>query len=250
MLKKNLLFKKCTKYAYIVFFAALLPFQAQSDTEGNFDWQSYLPEWLQNISHGDFPEFEKEIQEMERSFEGVKPVPGEATSSLFMKQQGGTPSVRLYGPAELKNLSVKGDVRAHGPLLLRQADFYMLHAEGPVDAKDIHIEEGIVKGPAKLEAAQVVGTFIIHGPFLARNSSFKGKIIVKGNKAVLFSSKIEGDVIMESSPTHEPQALFLLDGTEIQGNVIFQEENPNNKIIVDKKSHIHGVLKGVAQPAE
>lgn len=221
------------------------PVQAEKE-EGSY-WSRYLPDWLQNISHDGFPDLQKEIQEIEQAFEGVKPVPGEETGVLIKKPLE-APSVRFYGPAEFKNCSVKGDVHAHGPLFLKKVDCRGLYAEGAVDAREISLEEGLFEGPTKLENTKVEGILTVRGPLLVKTSSVKGKIIIKNEKAIFSASQIEGDIVIEPLPNHAPQQVYLLGGTEVQGNVIFQENNPGNKIFVDKKSHVHGNVKGAGQP--
>lgn len=221
---------------------------AYAEGQGSTHWQRYLPEWLQKISQDDFPESQKEAQDIERFFEGMKPVPGEeAGKKPFAERQEETPSVRIYGPAELKNTSVDGGIHIHGPTFLRNAECHELRVEGPLDASHVSFKGGILNGPTKLEKAKVTGSLTVYGPFLTRNSSFKGKIMAGGEKMIMSSCKVEGDILILPLENHAPQKLFLLEGTEIQGHVTFQEDNPGNQVIMDKKSQIHGEMKGASQ---
>ncbi|MGL5784429.1 MAG: hypothetical protein ACRCYZ_03030 [Alphaproteobacteria bacterium] len=212
--------------------------------------ETYTPKWIQQLApiNSSDAGYQADIEEFEAIFENLKPIPDKTKKHpIFSKMAefGKKPSITLYGPGVFSTLTFSGNIQSFGPLQLSQVEAHKVSVEGLLNSKQGIFKELHVKGSANLENTKISGMTTISGNLGGKNSSFHNKIIVRGSKIILSGCDIQGDLyIKRLRGQKNPPRVYLLKGSDIQGNVIFSKNaSLPCKVFKSSDSKIHGKVE-------
>lgn len=222
---------------------------AQASSLQNY-LEKYTPKWMQQLSPIGFDSSgaQADIDAFEAVFQNLKPIPDKTHKHpVFSKMTkfGKKPSITLYGPGEFSTLTFPGNIQSFGPLQLSHVNAHKINVEGLLNSKYGVFKELHVKGSAKLAHTKISGITTISGNLGGENSVFRNKITVRGSKVILSGCDIQGDLyIKRLRGQTNPPRIYLLKGSDIQGNVIFSKNASTPcKIFKSSDSKIHGKVE-------
>src|SRR5947207_3072117 len=112
-------------------------------------------------------------------------------------------SVICYGPAVLKETTVRGNIKVVGPLTARKVIAHSLQVTGTADLQDMQVAEAVE----------------ITGYLQAYDSHFYKGLTIQADNALLNHTIVGGDVEMNSSAT---KPYFRVQcGSSVNGNITF-----------------------------
>ncbi len=141
-----------------------------------------------------------------------------------------------YGKESFDALKVDGMLALDGTTIEG-----LLEVNGMLMAEWANIGELRVNGMAKFRDSTIRGKTAVSGMLKAKRTKFQGMVTIASQMLLLASSEADS-ITVRKIPGRAVQTLILLDGTTVDGDVIF--ESGRGEVVMDASSKILGNVRG------